>query len=55
MYVNPIITVLIAIPLLGEKITPPFIIGTLLAVLGIYVAEGRIPYLPIHHKYARVS
>lgn len=50
MYINPIITVLIAVPLLGEKITSPFIIGTTLAVLGIYVAERRIPYLPIHHR-----
>lgn len=50
MYINPVITVLIAIPLLGEKITFPFIIGTVLAILGIYVAERRVPYLPIHHK-----
>jgi len=49
MYINPIVTVLIAIPLLGEKITGPFIAGSIFSLLGIYIAENRVPYWPIHH------
>lgn len=50
MYLNPIVTVLIAVPLLGEKLTPAFLIGSALAILGIYIAERRIPYLSYHWK-----
>ena len=48
LYIDPIITALIAVPLLGEKITPLFLIGSFFVFLGIFVAEGRIHYHPLH-------
>lgn len=47
-YIDPIVAVLIAIPLLGEKLTMPFIIGSVLVFLGILIAEHRLPYHPLH-------
>ncbi len=47
-YVDPIATILIAIPLLHETITESYIIAAVLVFLGIYVAEGRIHYHPFH-------
>lgn len=47
-YIDPIIAIAIAVPLLGEKITVPFIIGSVLVFLGILLAEGRLHYHPIH-------
>lgn len=47
-YVDPIATILIAIPLLHETISESYIIAAILVFLGIYVAEGRIHYHPFH-------
>lgn len=47
-YIDPVIAVLIAIPLLGEYPTPVFFIGTLFVFLGIILAEGRLHWHPIH-------
>jgi drug/metabolite transporter (DMT)-like permease len=47
-YMDPIVAILIAIPLLGEKITPVFIIGSILVFLGILIAEKRLAWHPIH-------
>jgi len=47
-YVDPIATILIAIPLLHETISESYIIAAVLVFLGIYVAEGRIHYHPFH-------
>lgn len=47
-YVDPIAAILIAIPLLGEVITLPYIIGAMLVFLGIFIAEGRLHYHPFH-------
>lgn len=49
LYIDPIITVLIAVPLLGEKVTPYFIIGSILVFIGIFIAEKRFHYHPLHH------
>lgn len=46
-YIDPIVAVLIAIPLLGEKITLAYILGSTLVLSGIYFAEKRIHYHPI--------
>lgn len=51
LYIDPFITVLIAIPLLHENITPTFIVGALLVFIGIYVAEKRIQYHPLHRLF----
>ncbi len=47
-YVDPLATVLIAIPLLGEKITIYYLLGSLFVFIGIFIAEGRIHYHPFH-------
>lgn len=47
-YIDPIIALLIAYPLLGEKPTPLFILGSVFVFLGIAVAEGRLNYHPFH-------
>jgi drug/metabolite transporter (DMT)-like permease len=43
-YMDPIVAVLIAIPLLGETLTYTYIFGTTFVFLGLFVAEGRIQY-----------
>ena len=48
LYIDPVITALIAVPLLDEKITPLFLLGSFFVFLGIFVAEGRIHYHPFH-------
>lgn len=50
-YIDPVVAVLIAVPLLGEKITLPYIIGSFLVFSGIYLAEKRIHYHPITKKF----
>jgi len=47
-YLDPIIAVLIAVPLLGEIPTTTYIVGSLLIFGGIYTAEGRVHYHPLH-------
>lgn len=47
-YVDPIATILVAVPLLNEVITPSYAIAAFLVFLGIYIAEGRIHYHPFH-------
>lgn len=47
-YIDPIIAIAIARPLLGETITGTFIIGSILVFLGIFISENRIHYHPIH-------
>ncbi len=47
-YIDPIIAAIIAIPLLGEQITGVFLFGSLLVFSGIFVAEGRLHYHPLH-------
>ncbi|MDO8515077.1 MAG: DMT family transporter [bacterium] len=52
-YIDPVVAVLIAIPLLGEKITLPFIIGSTLIFLGILIAEKRLQYHPLHKLFKK--
>ncbi len=51
-YVDPIATIIIAIPLLGEQITPAYLVGAVLVFLGIFIAEGRIHYHPIKKLFS---
>lgn len=48
VYLDPIIAVVIAAPLLGEKPDFLYLLGSLFVFLGIYIAEGRIHYHPLH-------
>lgn len=47
-YLDPVVAVVIAIPLLGEVITIPYFLGSLLVFLGLFIAEGHFPYHPVH-------
>lgn len=47
-YVDPFVGIAVANPLLGEQITTTFFIGSFLVFLGIFIAEGRIHYHPLH-------
>lgn len=47
-YIDPIIAILIAIPLLHENITWEFIAGSILIFGGIWIAERRIHYHPFY-------
>lgn len=48
LYIDPVATILIAVPLLGEQITLTFLLGALLVFSGIFIAEGRLHYHPLH-------
>lgn len=47
-YIDPVVAIIIAMPLLGEVPNAEYIIGSLLVFGGIYTAEGRINYHPLH-------
>lgn len=47
-YVDPLAALLIAMPLLHEYPTPVFLFGSFLIFFGIYVAEGRLQWHPVH-------
>lgn len=48
VYLDPIVAILIAMPLLGEYPTSLYWLGAILVFGGIYIAEGRLPYHPLH-------
>jgi len=45
-YINPIVTVIIAFPLLNELPSIYYIIGSFFVFGGIYLAEGRVNWRP---------
>ncbi|MBI2036644.1 DMT family transporter [Candidatus Microgenomates bacterium] len=48
-YLDPVVATIVAVILLSEVVTGPFIIGSLLIFAGLFIAEGRLPYHhPIH-------
>lgn len=47
-YIDPVVTILIAAPLLGEFPDAVFVFGTFFVLLGILLAEGRLHYHPFH-------
>jgi len=53
-YVDPIATIVVAIPLLGEKLTPAYLVGAMLVFLGIYIVEGRLHYHPFSRLFAKI-
>lgn len=55
LYIDPIVTALVAMPLLGEQITAAFIAGSVLVFAGIFIAEGRIHYHPLHKLKKSIS
>lgn len=51
MYLDPVAAILIAYPLLGEKVTSAYILGAILVFLGIFFAEKRLHWHPIHKLF----
>lgn len=51
VYIDPIVAIIIAIPLLNEIPTPAYVLGAALVFLGIYFAEGHLPY----HHYKKLD
>ncbi len=47
-YIDPVVTLLIAAPLLGEFPDGIFVAGSVLVLLGIFMAEGRFHWHPLH-------
>lgn len=47
-YIDPLATILVAVPLLHERITPLYLGGTVLVFLGIFIAEKRLNWHPLH-------
>jgi drug/metabolite transporter (DMT)-like permease len=47
-YIDPIVAVIIAMPLLGEFPNLYFLIGSLLVFIGILIAENRVHWHPFH-------
>ena len=53
-YIEPAVAATLAVPLLGERISFSFIIGTCLVVLGVYWGTlGKEEHHRIHHKHHR--
>ncbi len=47
-YIDPVAAIVIAAPLLGEFPTSTYLVGSLLVFMGIFIAEGRIHWHPLH-------
>ena len=52
-YVDPIATIIIAIPLLSEKITSLYMLGAFFVFFGIFIAEERIHYHSLHRLFKK--
>lgn len=53
-YVDPIATIIIAIPLLNEQLTIPYLVGAIFVFLGIFIAEGRLHYHPLQKLFSNL-
>jgi drug/metabolite transporter (DMT)-like permease len=53
-YIDPIVAVLIAVPLLSEYPTPLFFVGSLFVFTGIFLAEKRLHWHPFHRIRRKV-
>lgn len=54
-YIDPIVGILLAMPLLGEYPNWFFIVGSTLVFIGIFLAENRIHYFPLQKMYEMLS
>jgi drug/metabolite transporter (DMT)-like permease len=52
-YLDPVAAILLAIPLLGERLTGLYLTGSVLVFLGILIAEHRLHYHPLHRLFSR--
>ncbi len=51
LYLDPVVAVLIAYPLLGEKVTATYALGAILVFLGIFFSEKRLHWHPLHKLF----
>lgn len=47
-YIDPVLSLAIAIPLLGEYPTKYYFLGAIFVFVGIFIAEGRLHWHPLH-------
>lgn len=52
-YLDPVVSTIVAVLVLSEKITMPFVLGSLLIFAGLFLAEGRLPYHSAHQHIRR--
>lgn len=50
-YIQPMITIIIAVPVLHEKITNTFVLGSILILVGMFLATFRQPHHHHHHRH----
>src|SRR5258708_23288780 len=48
-YVNPAVSVLLGVTLLGESLNAAIVIGFLLIIVGSWLSTGRLPHPPLGH------
>lgn len=53
IYLDPFVTILVAMPLLGETMTISYLAGSLFVFFGIFIAEGRLQFHPLHRLRLR--
>jgi drug/metabolite transporter (DMT)-like permease len=54
-YLQPVVTALVAIPLLHEQITFFYLLGSLFVFLGLFIAELKLHYNLFHHHFNSVD
>ena len=54
-YLGPVITALVALPLLHEQITFFYLLGSLFVFLGLFIAEVKFRYHIFHHHFNNVD
>jgi drug/metabolite transporter (DMT)-like permease len=54
-YLGPVVTALVALPLLHEQITFAYLLGTLFVFLGLFIAEAKFKYHPFHHHLTDID
>ena len=54
-YLGPVVTALVAIPLLHEQITFWYLLGSLFVFLGLFIAELKLQYHIFHHHFNNVD
>lgn len=52
-YVDPVATILVAIPLLHEYPSPMYLLGALFVFVGIFISENRIHWHPFHKLWPK--
>jgi len=54
-YLGPVVTALVAIPLLHEQITFSYLLGSLFVFLGLFISEVKLHYHIFHHHFNNVD